>query len=188
MYLRHINSRVRDALADTPVTVVNGARQVGKSTLVERIAADQGWPCYTLDDPTTLAAIGNDPSGFLTGISGPVVLDEVQRVPELLLAIKAAVDRDRHPGRFLLTGSANVLLIPEIADSLAGRMEVLSLWPLSAAELNGDADFNRAEWLFDGRFERLSIPLCDRDDLIARMTAGGFPEAVARQRPQRRSA
>src|SRR5690606_12964038 len=139
MYPRHITTRVRDALADTPVTVVNGARQVGKSTLVQSIASERDWPYYTLDDATTLAAIGHDPEGFLAGIDGTVVLDEVQRVPELFLAIKAATDRDRRPGRYLLTGSANVLLIPEIADSLAGRMEVLPLWPLSAAELDGEA-------------------------------------------------
>lgn len=188
MYPRHITTRVRDALADTPVTVVNGARQVGKSTLVQSIASERDWPYYTLDDATTLAAIDHDPEGFLAGIDGTVVLDEVQRVPELFLAIKAAIDRDRRPGRYLLTGSANVLLIPEIADSLAGRMEVLPLWPLSAAELEGEADFNRADWLFDGPFGGLRIPPCDRDDLIARLRAGGFPEAVARKRPQRRSA
>jgi len=188
MFPRHITARVQDALADTPVTVVNGARQVGKSTLVRQIAGDRGWPYYTLDDATTLSAVNADPSGFLAGLHGPVVLDEVQRVPQLFLAIKAAVDRDRRPGQFLLTGSANVLLLPEIADSLAGRMEVLPLWPLSAAELDKDAGFNRADWLFDGSLDALSIPPCNRDSLFDRLAAGGFPEALARTRPRRRSA
>jgi predicted AAA+ superfamily ATPase len=91
----------------------------------------------TLDDAVLLAAAREDPAGFLAGIDGAVVIDEVQRVPDLFLAIKAEVDRHRKPGRFLLTGSANVLLIPHLAESLAGRMEILTLWPFSQGELAG---------------------------------------------------
>lgn len=116
-----------------------------------------------------------------------MILDEVQRAPELFLAIKAAVDRDRRPGRFLLTGSANVLLLPDIADSLAGRMEVLSLWPLSSAELAHAPENNLADWLFDGPLQALSIPACDRELLIGALLSGGFPEAVSRHSLRRRA-
>lgn len=188
MYARHITPRVREALADTPVVVLNGARQVGKSTLAQELAVEQGRRYVTLDEASVLSAAGGDPRGFLEGLRGPVVLDEVQRVPELFLAIKYEVDRDRAPGRFLLTGSANVLLIPDIADSLAGRMEVISLWPLSAAELAGSPDFNRADWLFDGPLEALDVEPVDRGELNKRLATGGFPEAVGRASPRRRAA
>jgi len=99
------------ALRDTPVVLLHGARQTGKSTLVQHIAATHHPSRYiTLDDPVLLAAAREDTAGFLAGIDGAVVIDEVQRAPDLFLAIKAEVDRNRKPGRFLLTGSANVLL------------------------------------------------------------------------------
>lgn len=131
MYKKHILPLLIEALTDTPVTLLNGARQTGKSTLVKSLSMEHGRRYLTLDDRVTLAAAKNDPEGFVAGVNELVTLDEVQRAPELFLAIKAAVDRDRRPGRFLLTGSANVLLLPDIADSLAGRLEVLSLWPLA---------------------------------------------------------
>ena len=141
-----------DALSDTPVVLVNGARQSGKSTLVQSLAGSAGAArqYLTLDDTVVLNAARSDPAGFINGLQGAVTLDEVQRVLELFLAIKAAVDRQRQPGRFLLTGSADVMLLPGIADSLAGRMEVLSLWPLSSAELADSPDLNRADVLFTG--------------------------------------
>ncbi len=138
MYKRHITSFVLNALRDTPVVFLNGARQTGKSTLVQQLAANPHPARYlTMDDAGILAAARHDPTGFLSGLEGPVVLDEGQRVPELFLAIKAAVDRDRRPGRFLLTGSADVLLLPRVAELLVGRMEVLTLWPLSQGEILG---------------------------------------------------
>lgn len=188
MYSRHITPRVREALADTPVVVLNGARQVGKSTLAQQLATEQGRRYVTLDDASMLAAASGDPRGFLEGLQGPLVLDEVQRVPDLFLAIKYQVDSNRIPGRFLLTGSANVLLIPDIADSLAGRMEVLSLWPLSQAELAGTPQFNRADWLYDGPVGELDILPVDRKELIERLATGGFPEATARTTARRRDA
>jgi predicted AAA+ superfamily ATPase len=110
MYRRWIKPAVNDALSDTPVVFLAGARQTGKSTLVQEIAGENGRTRYvTMDDSTLLAAARHDPQGFIDGLDGRVVLDEVQRVPGLMLAIKAAVDRNRQPGRFLLTGSANVL-------------------------------------------------------------------------------
>jgi len=188
MYVRHIAQPLQEALADTPVVVVNGARQTGKSTLVEALARTQGRRYLTLDDRVVLAAARTDPEGFIAGLEGSVVLDEVQRAPDLFLAIKAAVDRDRRPGRFLLTGSANVLLLPTIADSLAGRMEVLSLWPLSCCERVGAAGANRVDALFDGDLETLAIAPCSRSELTRWLLSGGFPEAVRRELPHRRSA
>ncbi len=190
MHPRHIASLLADALSDTPVVLINGARQSGKSTLVQMLATPAETPrrYLTLDDAAVLNAAKSDPAGFINGLQGAVTLDEVQRVPELFLAIKAAVDRQRTPGQFLLTGSADVLLLPGVADSLAGRMEVLSLWPLSSAELADSAALNRADALFQGDWSKLTMPPCERDELIARLLAGGFPDAVARTSQRRREA
>jgi len=187
MYTRHIFPLLVDALADTPVVLLNGARQTGKSTLVQSLAASNGYRYLTLDDHAVLAAAKNDPVGFVTGLSGPVIIDEVQRAPEIFLPIKADIDRDRRPGRFLLTGSANILLLPRIADSLAGRMEVLSLWPLSSAEMIKSPLFNRVDWLFDGELQSWPIPACDRETLIQTLLSGGFPEAAGRVSQRRRA-
>lgn len=188
MYARHIEALISDALSDTPVVLLNGARQTGKSTLVQALSAEHGRRYLTMDDRVTLAAAKGDPDGFIAGLKGAVTLDEVQRAPELFLAIKADVDRNRKPGRFLLTGSANVLLLPDIADSLAGRMEVLSLWSLSNAEIAGDSATNLADWLFDGSIEALNISPCDRVQLVEKLLAGGYPEAVSRSLARRRAA
>lgn len=191
MHPRHITPLVADALSDTPVVLINGARQSGKSTLVQsltKVTDVRARRYLTLDDTAILHAAKSDPAGFINGLQGPVTLDEVQRAPELFLPIKAAVDRDRQPGRFLLTGSADVMLLPGIADSLAGRMEVLSLWPLSGAELNDSPALNRADALFLGDWSALTVPPCERQDLIAHLLAGGFPDAVARSRSARRTA
>lgn len=174
------------ALADTPVVLVHGARQTGKSTLVRRIAEAEHPATYvTLDDAVVLAAALGDAQGFLGGLSGSVVIDEVQRAPGLLLAIKAAVDRQRTPGRFLLTGSAHVLQLPRLSETLTGRMEIHTLWPLSQGELA-----RRRETFLDRLFDR--DPAFDRPaptslhELIGRAAAGGFPEAVSRTDPRRR--
>lgn len=190
MHTRHIAPLLADALLDTPVVLVNGARQSGKSTLVKSVAGADVAPrqYLTLDDVAVLNAAKSDASGFINALQGPVTLDEVQRAPELFLAIKAAVDRDRQPGRFLLTGSADVLLLPGMADSLAGRMEVLSLWPLSCAEMADSHTFNRADALFVGNWRGLAIAPCERADLVKRLLAGGFADAVTRTSPRRRDA
>lgn len=191
MHPRHIHPLLAEALSDTPVVLVNGARQSGKSTLVQAANASPApggmqRRYLTLDDTAVLSAAKGDPAGFINALQGPVTLDEVQRAPELFLPIKAAVDRQRESGRFLLTGSANVLLLPGIADSLAGRMEVLSLWPLSTAELADSPDTNRADALFLGEWNALRVPACEKSDLIERLHRGGFPEAAARTTPARR--
>ena len=138
MFTRNLTPNLLEALADTPVVLLNGARQVGKSTLAKQIISDE-FPAHYLsfDDSTLLNAAKLNPQGFINDLRIPVILDEVQHVPELFPAIKVLVDGNRNPGSFLLTGSANVLLLPKLSQSLTGRMEILTLWPLSQSEMVG---------------------------------------------------
>jgi uncharacterized protein len=185
MHPRHAQTLLAEAMLDTPVVLLNGARQTGKSTLAKAHAAAHGMRYYTLDDATTLAAARQDPAGFVAGLSGPVVIDEIQRVPGLFLAIKASVDQHRAPGRFLLTGSANVLMLPTVADSLAGRMEVIELWPLSSAERQDSPLINRLDWLCSADLlapTPWAGPGAEpAEPLAARLLTGGFPEAGERK-------
>src|SRR5712671_7130461 len=126
---------VATALKDTPVVMVTGPRQCGKTTLVRDLVAGNR-EFITMDDDTVLAAARSDPTGLVRALDRTTI-DEVQRVPDLLRAIKKSVDNDRRPGRFLLTGSANILTLPRISESLAGRMEIVTLLPLSRAEIRG---------------------------------------------------
>jgi predicted AAA+ superfamily ATPase len=180
---RHAARRVREALADTRVVLLAGPRQSGKTTLAKGLAGN-GRAYLTLDDATTLAAARSDPTGLVRGLE-TAIIDEVQRAPDLLLAIKDAVDRDTRPGRFLLTGSANLMTLPRIADSLAGRMETIRLLPLSQAEtLRGDEPgFLRC--LFQGRPPPPG-PLKLGPDLVEAVLAGGYPEALTRRSWARR--
>ena len=161
MFLRHLTPAIQAALADTKVVVINWTRQSGKSTLVQSSEIVGNRRYLTLDDGVTLNAARADPSGFIAGLKGPVTIDEVQRVPELFLAIKATVDRERAAGRFLLTGSANVLMLPGIADSLAGRIEILSLWPLSCREQVNNSIGNLADALVAGDITSAKITTGD---------------------------
>jgi predicted AAA+ superfamily ATPase len=188
IFQRHIESPLLDALADTPVVLLHGARQTGKSTLARSIAAGKHPATYlTLDDAGVLAAARSDPAGFIGGLSGPVVLDEIQRAPEIFLAIKAAVDRDRKPGRFLLTGSANVLLLPRLSDSLAGRMEILTLWPLSQGEIEGVRE-GFLDLLFSSRLPDQRTARERPAHLVRRMLRGGYPGIGMRISEQRQKA
>lgn len=184
---RSLEHRLRAALSDTPVTMLVGARQAGKSTLVTSFADAAGAEYLTFDDPTLLAGARADPSGFVEGLGEASIIDEVQRAPEVFLPIKAAVDRDRRPGRFLLTGSANPLFVPEVAEALAGRMEVLTLWPFSEPELAGHPERTVARLLLANEDPHLPYSPTSRDDLAARIVRGGFPEAVERKDPDRRA-
>jgi len=187
LYPRNLAPRLREALSDRPVVLLNGARQVGKSTLVQGIAEGDRAQYLTLDDATVLAAASGDPAGFVAGLQGPVILDEVQRAPGLFLALKAAVDRDRRPGRFLLTGSANVFLLPRASESLAGRMEILTLWPLSQGEIEGVVE-GFVDALFAKSFSPPSVGPLDRGELFERLLRGGFPEMVDKPSESRRRA
>ncbi len=165
-----------------------GPRQAGKSTLALASPVEGPPPTYvSFDEPAELAAAQADPGGFVASLGERVVLDEAQRVPEIFLPIKAAVDRDRQPGRFLLTGSANPLFIPAVADALVGRMEVLTLWPFSGVELAGRPDAAIVETLLADR-PQLPEAVTSREELAARLVQGGFPEVVQRHDNARRKA
>jgi predicted AAA+ superfamily ATPase len=181
---RHLQPSLLRALADTPVVLVNGARQVGKTTLVKSLP---GRRYLNLDDATVLAAARSDPTGFLGGLAGPVTLDEVQKAPELFPAMKAVVDRARRPGRFLLTGSTDVMLLPRLSESLAGRMEVLGLWPFSQGELAGGRE-GFIDALFARRLPDVPRGELSRRGLLERVVRGGYPEVQRRAAANRRAA
>jgi hypothetical protein len=182
---RHAQSRITTALQDTRVVLVVGPRQAGKTTLA-RLYANSDRPYLTLDDPATLAAARADPAGFVRGLTSAVI-DEVQRAPDLLLAIKESVDKDQTPGRFLLTGSTNLMALPVVADSLAGRLAVITLLPFAQAELAGTPG-DLLDRLFDGD----AMPPAENpvvgDALMARVLQGGYPEALRRTSASRRQA
>jgi uncharacterized protein len=175
---RHAIVAVEEALADTRVVLVNGARQSGKSTLVAQVGAARGAEWRSLDRATTREAARYDPTGFVSA-EGPMVIDEVQRVPELLLAIKEAVDTDPRPGRFLLTGSARLLALRGLPDALPGRMETIELWPLSQGEIDGTPD-SFVDAAFESGPELRHTSTDDRASYVDRVIRGGFPEAIAR--------
>lgn len=180
---RHAASRVRQALDDTPVVLLSGPRQAGKTTLAQTIATDDR-TYVTLDNATSLAAARADPTGFIRNLDRAVI-DEAQRAPDLLLAIKETVDLDRRPGRFLLTGSANLMTIPMVADSLAGRMETIRLLPLAQAEILNRPPSRFLEALFSCKAPAPG-PLRLGTDLVETVLAGGYPEALARKTWARR--
>ena len=185
---RHATGPLLDALADTPVVYLQGARQTGKSTLVRALAEREHPASYlTLDTAAVLAAATGDPEGFVSGLRRPVVIDEAQRAPGLALAIKAAVDADRRPGQFLLTGSAGVLALPKLAESLAGRMELRTLWPFSAGEILGVRE-TFVDRMFAPLLSVPETPPDTQDALIGRVCRGGYPEVQARKRGARRQA
>lgn len=183
---RRASSLVLDALADTRVVVVNGARQVGKSTLAELVLKRHpGGVARFLDDPGTREAANADPVRFLRH-DGLMLIDEVQRVPDLWLAIKNLVDRDPRPGRFLLTGSARLLGLSNLPDALPGRSETIELWPLSQGEIDrSDDGFVDAAFAQGAELRAESAGLTRRD-YLARACTGGYPEAVRREAPRRR--
>ena len=178
MYPRFIENRVNEALTYTRVVLVSGPRQSGKTTLAKQTAGDE-IPFLNLDDKTTLETALADPVGFVRGLDRAVI-DEVQRAPDLLLAIKTAVDADPRPGRFLLTGSANLMTVPRVADSLAGRMKVVRLLPLAQAELRRRPStfLNMA---FEGQVPKTGDVIVGAD-LIEEVLAGGYPEALTHSR------
>lgn len=184
LYLRQIRSRIAEAMEDTPVVLLVGPRQAGKTTLVRQISGNRA-RYLTLDDEFTLMSAREDPVGMIRSLDRAVI-DEIQRAPSLLLAIKKSVDEDRRPGRFLLTGSANLMALPTVADSLAGRMETLLLLPLSQSEIEGQS----ANWLdrvFAGQIPKQGTQALG-GDLVDRVLRGGYPEAISRSTPRRRVA
>ncbi len=181
---RHAEPSVSEALADTRVVLVTGARQSGKSTLVAVVAKGRNAEWRNLDTATTRRAAMADPTGFVD--SGELmVIDEIQRVPELLLAIKEQVDTDPRPGRYLLTGSARVLGLRGLPDALPGRTETIELWPFSQGEIDGNAD-RFVDAVFEQGEGLTHESAITRQDYAERIVRGGFPEALARTNPRRR--
>lgn len=177
MYPRFVEQRVRNALADTRVVLLSGPRQSGKTTLGRKLA-DSGMTYMTLDDTTALDAARGDPVGFVRRLDRAII-DEVQRAPGLMLAIKESVDADRRPGRFLLTGSADLMALPRVADSLAGRMEVMRLFPLAQCEIRG-ANSRFLSAAFAGEVPDVAKAVVGQN-LVEAVLAGGYPEALTRR-------
>ena len=176
MFSRHAERMAAEALTDTRVVVVNGARQVGKSTLAELVVARSvgGRELY-LDDQAVRAAAEADPSAFVRH-DGLLMIDEIQRAPELLLAIKREVDRDPRPGRFLLTGSARLLGLRDLPDALPGRTETIELWPLSQGEIDSAPDgFVDAVFRFSGNSKMPPCALTKRDYVARRRPGSRLP-------------
>jgi uncharacterized protein len=184
---RHAEASVTEALADTRVVLVTGPRQSGKSTLVALVAKGRNAKWRNLDTATTRQAAIADPVGFVDARE-LMVIDEIQRVPELLLAIKEQVDADPRPGRYLLTGSARVLGLRGLPDTLPGRTETIELWPLAQGEIDGTADrFVDAVFASGEHGEALTHESAvTRQEYAERIVRGGFPEALARTNPRRR--
>jgi len=184
MIERSARNALSEALGDTPVVLIHGPRQSGKSTLGQNLDPNRTY--VTLDDPIALSLAKRDPRAFLQTYPAPVMIDEVQRAPELFLAIKLEVDKNRTPGKYLLTGSANVLNLPKLADSLAGRMEIVDLLPFTQGELELRSD-RFVDMAFDDKFEPQFEPE-DLRGIVDRIVRGGFPEASLRSSQSRRDA
>ena len=186
LYPRFVETSLAEAVSDTPVVLIHGPRQCGKTTLTKTFGEPRGYAYFSFDDDVAAAAAKADPVGFIGDLPEKAILDEVQRVPELFTALKQCVDRNRTPERFILTGSANALFVPKLADSLAGRMEILRLHPLAQCELAGTRPTFLPRLFHSGFLtdttERLG------NDLPARIVAGGYPAALARSAHHRRAA
>lgn len=174
MFKRQIAPLIEKALNRSPVVLLNGARQVGKTTLALEFLKEKGYTYLTFDDEITYLAALQNTSGFIAGLQKPVILDEVQRVPEIFLAIKSDVDKNRVPGNYLLTGSANPLLLPRMGDSLAGRMEIIDVFPLSQGEIHSQNE-SFIDYVFsDQQLKSVKQPL-SKKELYQRILIGGYP-------------
>jgi hypothetical protein len=183
---RHLAARLREALRDTPAVLIHGPRQSGKTTLARSVGEARGYRYVSFDEDATVVAAKADPIGFVSRLPAKSILDEVQRVPEIFTSLKAAIDRRRTAGRYILTGSANVLFVPGLADSLAGRMGLLRLHPLAQSEIERTRT-RFLDVLFRAQFK---TGLSDRlgGDLARRIVDGGYPAALARPTAARRRA
>ena len=187
MYPRYSEHNVKEALSDTPVVFIMGPRQAGKTTLVKTLITETGadnWTFITLDDQAQFEIARADPVGFIRNLPPTrIALDEIQRLPELFVSIKQAVDEQRTPGRFLLTGSANALLLPRLSDSLAGRMESIRLMTLSECEIQGRQAGFLAKLLDQKAPTTQDIRV--REHLLHRLVTGCFPEPLQRTSERR---
>lgn len=189
LIVRNVEALALATINDTPVTVIQGARQVGKSTLALMLAAKLDNRQVTFDNPSNLQAAREDPVGFAEQYpEGTLIIDEVQLFPQILRTIKLAIDANRRPGRFIITGSADLLHITGANESLAGRAETIRLLPFSQGEMGGyKEDFVRAILSEDplALSDRTS-PL-KRQDYASLVARGGYPEAIIRESRRRKS-
>lgn len=189
-YPRFAEQTIRGALTDSPVILIHGSRQSGKTTLAKRIGEPLGYHYISFDDTNQLSAAQADPVGFVRDLPSLCILDEVQRAPQIFTAIKAVVDADRTAGRFILTGSANILLLPSLSDSLAGRMEIVHLRPLAQAEIASRSETTFFDELFVEK-PRASFaqPRLRRfgAELSRLVSSGGYPPAILRSNSKRRA-
>jgi uncharacterized protein len=182
---RGIEPELRDILSVSRAAAITGPRQAGKSTLARQLQTAGVVPNYfTLDDEATRNAARDDPDGFALSLPRPAVIDEVQRVPSLMLAVKQILDNDPAPGQFLLTGSADLLTARVVADALPGRVEYLNLWPLARSEIEGKRG-SVIDALLDGTPPRVSGAPKGRAASAELVVAGGFPDALNRNPRQR---
>ncbi len=179
LYPRNLKPLLLAAAKDTPVILVNGARQTGKSTLIKRLYDAPSAQYISFDDLTNLAAAKTSPQTFIDNLPEQVILDEIQRVPEIFVSIKRSVDLNRQAGRFFLTGSANVLALPKLSDSLAGRMEIHNIWPLSQGEIRSKKE-GFIDAIFGNKLPAFKSQLPERE-LLEMLLAGGYPESVIRE-------
>jgi predicted AAA+ superfamily ATPase len=185
MYPRNLKIPLLEATSDTPVVMVNGARQTGKSTLVQGLFPSISAPNFvSLDSLVTLNSAKSDPQKFIESLPERVIIDEIQRAPELMLPIKYSVDQNRQPGRFLLTGSANVLALPKVADTLVGRIEIHTLWPLSQGEIRGVKESFIDVICGNGKFK--TGKTLKLNELIDIIHTGGYPDILSRDSKTRR--
>ena len=185
LYPRYIKSLLQEALKDSPAVLIHGPRQCGKTTLAQIVGEPKKYKYISFDDNVIAESAKADPIGFVKNLPKKVILDEVQRTPHLFSALKKEIDSHRIPGRFILTGSANILRLPKLSDSLAGRMQILRLHPLSQGELNQHKS-KFLDVLFKGRFKtrKISSPF---NQLIDQIVIGGYPEVFTRPPGRRRT-
>ncbi len=180
MYIkRNLRNDVVETLEYAPVVLINGARQSGKSTFAKELLEEGKLQNYiTLDNPGVLSKITRSPIDFLENLPVGTIIDEIQKIPELFSAIKYVVDNNRVPGRFLLTGSANILLLPKLADSLAGRIAIHTLRPFSVGEFE-DKKEDFVDWAFSEEFENFKVKEnLTNNQLFEKIARGGYPEVL----------
>lgn len=186
MFKRNLEKKIVTAIQDTPVVVISGARQTGKTTLCNQLIREKVFSesYITFDTPEILKAAKDDPLGFLRSRERHIVLDEIQKAPELLVCIKQMVDEDRKNRRYILIGSANVMNLPRVSDSLAGRIEIHNLWPLSQAEIRGhEPTFLERLVAKETEFEGHKTSWRELTEMLE---AGGYPEVIERKDSDRR--
>jgi len=172
MYFNRIlKTQLEEAMKHFPVILLTGARQVGKSTLAREILDNY----ITLDDLNVYSSLQADPQSFIKSLQKPVAIDEVQKAPDILSSIKLVVDNERINGSYLLTGSANIMGYKNITDTLAGRIALLELMPLSLREISGKTD-SLLDMLFNGDITKQTEPLLSKQDIIGKIIKGGYPE------------